>query len=134
MREEINKLRDQLRELSGADSMLAELRRDKKVLEDALVNEQEALIAADEALQTERHGTEQLRNHNQQLMAELSRLKETRKGGNFGKFVQVKEENERLKNEVNKAQNVLKAKKKMQARPNQPQERGAPRRSSFNKR
>lgn len=134
MREEINKLRDQLQELNGSNSMLDELRRKKMALEEALANEQEQRSNVEEALQTERHGTEQLRNHNQQLQQELARLKETRKGGNFGKFVKVKEENERLKNEVNKAQNTVKAAKRMQsnvqARPSQPQDR----RRSFSKR
>merc|ERR1719231_399687 len=125
--------------------MLDELRADKQRLEEALADEQEQRSSVEEALQTERHELEQLRNHNAQLQAEVDRLKEIRKGGNFGKFVKVKEENERLKQEVSKAQsgmksahkaqNAMKAVRRMQARPSQPQERGQPmRRQSFNKR
>jgi len=100
MRVELEALKEQLAAFGGAHDMLDELSRAKKALEEALAHEQEQRSNVEEVLQAERHGTEQLRIQNGQLQEELARLKNGR--GNFGKFVKVKEENEKLKTELQK--------------------------------
>ena len=94
---QVDELQQRLLEAGDAKGMLEMLQRAKKVLENELGAEQERVAGLEASIAGRDEVNEQLQAQILALEQELQRVRSLASGSNFGKFVAVKHENERLK-------------------------------------
>ena len=94
---QVDELQQRLLEAGDAKGMLEMLQRAKKVLENELGAEQERVAGLEATIAGRDEVNEQLQAQILALEQELQRVRSLASGSNFGKFVAVKHENERLK-------------------------------------